>query len=420
MTVRTTRRIALQSAAAVLGLSQTQAGQTGGKVEPLPAKSLLASDPEKFWLEIRNEQFFLPAWRNFLNNGSLGVTPRPVFQAVADFMQLGDSRSQDFYPRWGYETMDSQRQEMADFVGCSKDELALTHSATTAMSIIAAGLDLKAGDEVLITDQEHPSGRGCWQMKAARAGTTLREAGIPTSPKNVSEVTEALISAIGPRTRVLSFSSILTTTGLVLPAKEICQAARAKGVITVVDGAHHHGQIPLDIRDIGCDFLAGSPHKWMFAPAGSGLLYIREEWLDKLWPTIVTGNWDDKKLKAARFMMIGTNNRAIMEGMVAGLRFGQSLGYENVFGRIHHLAKLTCEKARQIPYIEVVTPQDDRMFGSIAYLKFQKDAKPLWDLCAKKKIWITHSERGIRVSTHIHTRVQDIDMFFDTVREALG
>lgn len=387
---------------------------------PPPPLSLLSSDPEQFWLRIRNEQFFLPEWRNFLNNGSLGVTPRPVFQAVADYMQLGDSRALDEYPRWGYETMDAHRQEMADFIGCSKDELALTHSATTAMGIVAAGLDLKAGDEVLSTDQEHPSGRGCWQMKAARVGTTVREIKIPTSPKNLAEVTDALISAIGPRTRVLSFSSILTTTGLVLPAKEICQAARAKGVITVVDGAHHHGQVPLNIHDVGCDFMAGSPHKWMFAPAGSGLLYIREEWLDKLWPTIVTTSWNDTKLKAARFMMIGTNNRAIMEGMIAGLRFGKSLGYDNVFARIHHLAKLTCERARQFPYIDVVTPQDDRAFGSIAYLKFQKDAKPLWEACAKKKIWITHSERGMRFSNHIHTRLRDIDMFFDTVRETLG
>jgi len=415
-----TRRTALQSAAALLGVPKLRATEDASNQVALPAKSLLASDPEKFWLQIRKEQFFLPEWRNFLNNGSLGVTPRPVFQAVADYMQLGDSRSLDSYPRWGYETMDPHRQEMANFIGCSKDELALTHSATTAMSIVAAGLDLKAGDEVLTTDQEHPSGRGCWQMKAARAGTELREVKIPTSPKNVSEVTDALISAIGPRTRVLSFSSVLTTTGLVLPAKEICRVARAKGVITVVDGAHHHGQIPLNIHEIGCDFMAGSPHKWMFAPAGSGLLYIREEWLDKLWPTIVTTSWNDTKLKAARFMMIGTNNRGIMEGMIAGLRFGQALGYDNVFARIHQLAKLTCERARQIPYIEVVTPPDDGAFGSIAYLKFDKDAQPLWDLCAKKKIWITHSERGIRLSTHIHTRVQDIDAFFETVRETLG
>jgi isopenicillin-N epimerase len=413
------RRSAMKAAASLLGVPLLRAAESSAVVS-LPARTLLEADPEAYWLKVRDEQFFLPKWRNFLNNGSLGVTPRPVFQAVADYMMLGDSRTQDDYPRWGYETMDAHRQEMADFVGCKKDELALTQSATTAMSIIAAGLDLKQGDEVVMTDQEHGSGKACWQLKAARSGTEVREIKIPTSPKKISDVTDALISGLGPRTRVLSFSSILTTTGLVMPTKEICKAARDKGIITVVDGAHHHGQVPVNIHDLGCDFMAGSPHKWMFAPAGSGLLYISEPWLDRLWPTIVTGGWNDKSMKAARFMMLGPNNRAIMEGMIAGLRFGKSIGYDKVFERMHSLARLTCEKARKIPYIEVVTPADDRTFGSIAYLKFSKDAKPLWDLCAKKKIWTAHSDQGIRFSHHIHTRLSDIEMFFDTVKETLG
>lgn len=426
------RRQAVQAAATLLGVPlsrATAASNTSSSVAastmaanpaPLPPAALLEKEPEKYWQRIRDEQFFLPKWRAFLNNGSLGVAPKPVFHAVANYLANGAALEVDGYPRWGYETMDPHREELAAFIGCKKDELALVHSATSAMSVIAGGLDLKQGDEVLITDQEHPSGRGCWQMKAARFGTTVREVKIPVSPRNLSEVTDALISAIGPRTKVLSFSSVLTTTGLLLPAKEICRAARDKGVITVVDAAHHHGQVPINIHDIGCDFMAGSPHKWMFAPAGCGLMYIREEWLDQLWPSIVSGSWNDKNLKAARFMNIGTNNRAVMEGLVAGMRFGKSIGYEHVFARIHQLAKSVCERARKIPYIEVVTPDNDQMFGSLAFLRFQKDAKPLWDLCDKRKIWITHSERGMRVSTHIHTRPRDLDYFFDSVREALG
>src|SRR6185312_5224057 len=137
------------------------------------------------------------------------------------------------YPRWGYETLDEYRSEMADFLGCGKDELAFTHNATEAMSMIAAGLDLKEGDEVLTTDQEHPSGRSGWLMRQARYGITVRPVEIPLPPRNPGQLADLLISAIGPRTRVLSFSGITTNTGLIFPMRDICAAARAKGVITV-------------------------------------------------------------------------------------------------------------------------------------------------------------------------------------------
>lgn len=124
----------------------------------LPPSSLRESSPELYWQRIRDEQFLLPDWRNFLNNGSLGLTPRPVLKAMEEFMEDAAGLRSDQYPRWGYETLDEERAEMAAFVGCKKDELAFVHNATEAMSTIAAGLDLKAGDEVLLTDQEHVSG----------------------------------------------------------------------------------------------------------------------------------------------------------------------------------------------------------------------------------------------------------------------
>ena len=285
------RRAALKTAASLFGLPLSAASAV---LTPLPDAALRKSNPDAYWTRIRNEQFLLPEWRCFMNNGSLGIAPKPVVTVIANHLeraaaltQTPDLQEED-YPRWGYETLDKYRTELAQFFGCKKDELALMHNATEAMSTIAAGLDLKSGDEVLLTDQEHPSGRGGWFLRQARHGVTVREVKISQPPKNDDEIVEAMISAIGPRTKVLSFSGILTTTGLIMPVKRICAAALAKGVITVVDGAHMHGQIPVNMNDLGCDFMAGSPHKWMFAPAGCGLLYVREEMLDRLWPTIAT------------------------------------------------------------------------------------------------------------------------------------
>jgi isopenicillin-N epimerase len=171
---------------------------------------------------------------------------------------------------------------------------------------------------------------------------------------------------------------------------------------------------------LNCDYFAASPHKWMFAPPGSGLLYVREENLGKLWPTVVTGNWDDTKLGAARFMMVGTNNRAVVEGAVAGLKFLQTLGPDNVFHRIHELARDVRRRAASIPYLELLTPEDDRMFGSLVTFKFRgKDLKPFREACSKRRIWIYGGEM-LRVSTHIHTRRRDVDALFTAMRETLG
>ncbi|MCS7025356.1 MAG: aminotransferase class V-fold PLP-dependent enzyme [Bryobacteraceae bacterium] len=411
------RRQFLEAAGALLGVSAAWRAESP---PPLPDPKLRQRDPEQYWKRIREEQFLLPNWRAFLNNGSLGVAPKLVVKAVADYLASSAALEMDYYPRWGYETLDEFRQELAAFFGCRKDELAITHNATEAMSMIAAGLDLKPGDEIVITDQEHPSGRGCWQMKAARHGLTLREIPIPLPPESPEQLAELLIRSLGPKTRVLSFSGITSPTGLVMPVREICTAARAKGVITVVDGAHMHGQIDFRISDLNCDYLAGSPHKWMFAPAGSGLLYIREENLEKLWPTIISGGWNETKLKAARFMNVGTNNRAIVEGMMAGLRFYQQLGPEAVRDRMHQLARYLRSRAAECPHVELLTPEDDRMYAALVTIRFkQDDLKKFHELLQAKRVWCFQSKQ-VRLAVHVHTRPQDIDLYFDLLREALG
>jgi len=267
------RRDALRRSLAVAMFGAT-AAPVAGKTQPLPDITLATHDPEAYWRRIRDEQFFLPDWRTFLNNGALGVIPRPVFDAMAQYLERAAGLLVEGYnhPRWGYENLDEERTELAEFLGCKKDELAITHNATEGLSYIAAGLDLQAGDEVLMTDREHPSGKAGWQRRAQRDGIVIREVQIPHPPKSSVQLTDLMISAIGPRTKVLFFSGIIGGTGLIMPMKEICHAARAKGVIAAVDGAHVNGQIPLNLSEIGCDYFVGSPHKWMLAPAGSGLL----------------------------------------------------------------------------------------------------------------------------------------------------
>jgi len=270
----------------------------------------------------------------------------------------------------------------------------------------------------LMTDLEHPSGQAGWHVRRARHGIAIREVKIPLPPSGPDQLADLMISAIGPRTRVLFFSGILSSTGTVMPVRRICDAARAKGVITVVDGAHMNGQLPMRIDELGCDYYAGSPHKWMFAPAGCGILSGRREMLAKLWPTNVTGGWDRKDAGAARFMFVGTNNRAIFEGLVAGVKFANAIGKERIFARIHALARQIRERAAGLDYLQLATPADERLYGSlVAFAMPGIDRQKFGRLCAERKIWFGGGER-IRISAHIHTRPSDIDMLFATLAES--
>ena len=412
------RRSILAGAASLVGLPALSAQWL---VAPaLPAAALAGHDPEKYWRLIRDEQFLLPEKRVFLNNGSLGVAPKPVVRAVAGYLETSAALMvpDGEYPRWGYETLDPHRTELAAYLGCAKDDLAFTHNATEALSTIAAGLDLQSGDEVVMTNLEHPSGKAGWQVRRARHGIAIREVEIPLPPAGPEQLAELMISAIGPRTRVLFFSGILSGIGTIMPVRGICDAARAKGVITVVDGAHMNGQIPMRIDELGCDYFAGSPHKWMFAPAGCGILWGRPEMLAKLWPTNVTGGWDRQDAHAARFMFVGTNNRAIFEGLVAGVRFANSIGTDRIFNRIHLLARQVRERAARLDYLRLLTPPDDSLYGSLVAFEMPGiDRQQFGRLCRERTMWVGGGDR-LRVSAHIHTRQQDIDLLFRTLHES--
>jgi len=187
-----------------------------------------------------------------------------------------------------------------------------------------------------------------------------------------------------------------------------------------VDGAHMAGQVPVNLHELGCDYFAGSPHKWMFTPAGCGFLYAREEMQDRLWVSIATAGWDKKEMKAARFMQVGTNNRAIFEGYLAGLRFLKQLGPERVYARIHHLARLCFEKARALPGVVMLTPEDDRMFAALVTFQLKSEAwTRIQEKCKQKRIWVLAGER-CRISTPIHTRPEDLEAYFEVVRKELA
>src|SRR3989440_10229450 len=315
-----------------LTLPRSLWAQLGSLPSRLPDRSLYESDEDAYWRELR-KQFLIPADEIYLNNGTVGSSPAPVLRAIFDgYNQTEKMNQQDpeDYPIWGYAAWNEFRDPLAAFVGCKRDEIALLRNASEANSYIANGIDMKSGDEVLMTDQEHPGGEQPWNLRAKRYGVVVKKITLPKPVQDSAQVLKLFNDAITPRTRVIFFSHITTVTGVVLPAKEICALARSKGILSAVDGAHVTGMMRLRVHDLGCDLYSSSPHKWLQAPKGSGFLYVRDEMIDRLWNTIATEGWDEPKLRAERFQRIGSSNVPSLWGLRASIDLANKIGMQRI------------------------------------------------------------------------------------------
>jgi isopenicillin-N epimerase len=418
-------------AAALLGMPLRQAERIiSADQPPMPAPSLLQSDPDRYWSELRR-QWLLAGDHINLNCGSVGCTPLPVLRAMIEHVLYAEEFREPAYPWFGYEEntrLHELRDSLSAFLNVNRDELAILRNATEANNMVANGLDLNAGDEVLLTDQEHPGGHCPWDQRVKRHRIKINYVTLPKPPSSTSDIVDRFEHALTPRTKIIFFSHITTVTGVILPAKEICSMARQHGVLTHVDGAHAMGQVPLNLHNIGCDFYGSSPHKWLMAPKGTGFLYIREDNLDRLWVNIATANWDNKDLKAYRYSWIGTSNLSVMVGLKAALDFFQQLGPDKIYARQHQLATQARDHVAKYPQLKVVNASADQFFGGmvsfeplppVAVAATTGGLKPIADACAARNIRIAGGPERLRVSTNIFTQQTELFAFYDAMDAAL-
>lgn len=395
---------------------------------PLPGADLYARNEDAYWAALR-KQFLIPAGVVNLNNGTVGSSPRPVLKAIYDSYELTEQMTQpepEGYPIWGYGPWTEFRAPFAQLMGARVDQMAVLRNATEANNVVAGGFDMKPGDEVLISDEEHGSGEQPWMLRAKRYGIVVKKFNLPKPALTPADILNRINDAITPQTRIIFVSHISTNSGLILPAKEIAALARSKGIISAFDGAHAAGMLKVDLNDIGCDIYTGSMHKWLFATKGTGFLYVRDKGvMERLWPSTVTGGWDAPTRDVDRYSQIGSSNIPAMMGLLAAIKLANSIGIERIEKRHRFLADYLHGEMMKRGSKDLTSP-DPTMRCAIATL----DMAPVQMHELMDWMWANHRIRvrggapsRIRLSTPYYLEKADIDRFldrFDAFRKMKG
>ncbi len=378
-----------------------------------PRPVMPRTDDEAAWERLARE-FVIEGIH--LNTGTYGACPLPVLEATIHHLRAFERITRQEHP-----DMDALHAALEGFLVAWPGSVAIVRNTTEAMNVVANGLDLGPGDEILSTTHEHIGGRCCWELQAARHGAVLRQIAPILDPASADDQVAAWTAAITPRTRVLSISHVHFTTGLIEPVARLVRLARDRGIVSVIDGAHPPGMLALDLQAIDADFYATSPHKWLLAPKGTGLLVTRPDRIATTWPLIASGDWQSDDLR--RFEHVGTVNESLIAGLAAAVTFQQAIGREAIEARTRHLATGLDAELRAIPGVHVTSPRRPKFRSAI--VSFTVDgvsAEELQRILGRERIRTRRvSEFGLeylRLSTHFFVLPAQIEKTVGLIRKA--
>ncbi len=370
------------------------------------------------------DQFLLEPSYAYFNTGGLGPSPRQVIAAVDEAW-----RSLELRCETGHGRRAAVRTQACEFFGCGEDTLAFTRNATEGMNMVARGLQFSSGDEVVMTTHEHPGGALPWF--ALREDTGIRIRTIDPGSGG-GDTLERVANSLTARTRVVMVSHITCTTGMVMPVPEIADLCRRRGVICVIDGAQAVGQVPVDLRSLGCDFYVASGHKWLLAPKGTGLMYVREEMLDRWRPSYV-GAYSDtgfdlvagtfNRLRPASASEYGTRSTPVLFGVAAAMDFLTTIGTGNAAAREAYLANRLRAGIAPLSGVEILTPVEPGSSAAILAFKLPEAGGDPWDWC--NLLRREHSMRlrpvgeaglnAVRASTDVFNSEAEVDRLVEVL-----
>jgi len=334
-------------------------------------------------LPVAADQFQIRSDLTFLNHGSFGACPRPVFETYQEWQRRLEADPIEFLGRRIDELLQTAREALAPYLGTRAENIVFVKNATFGTNIVARSLMqlLKPGDEVLATDHEYGAADRTWRFLCAQHGITYRNQPIPVPLESAEEMIEQLWRGVTPRTRIIFISHITSPTALIFPVEQICQRAREAGIITVIDGAHAPGHVPLSLDALGVDFYAGNCHKWLCAPKGSAFLYARPERQALLQPLIVSWGWESRSPSDSPFQDVfgwtGTEDPAAYLSIPAALAFQQEHNWDTVRQACHELVSDARRRITTLLGSTSLCSDDSRWWGQMCAIPLPDCTDPM-------------------------------------------
>src|SRR5215471_12138158 len=379
---------------------------------------------EDFWSEIRAA---FSVDRNIinLNNGYCSPSPRPVQDAMRRYLEYTDMGPYHTMVAVLERQVESVRRQLARAAGCSPEEMAITRNASESLENAQYGVDLKAGDEVLTTNQDYPRMLSTFAQRERREGIVLKTISFPVPPPSMDDLYQRFERAITPKTKVIHFCHITNRTGQIFPVRRICQMARQRGIATIVDGAHAFSHFPFKISDLDCDYYGTSLHKWTYAPIGTGFLYVRRDRIASTWSLMASAKSQDNDIR--KFEEIGTHPAANHNAISEALQFNENLGVDRKAARLRYLRDRWATRLSHHPKCRILHSTDPAQSCGIGFLSFAPgiDGAKMREVLLNKHgvltTFIGHEEfSGLRITPNVYSTVGEVDAFAQAVERELG
>lgn len=375
---------------------------------------------EDFWYYIQ-QSFTVSSSLINLNNGGVSPAPKTVQDAMKRYYDLSNEAPSYYMWRVLDQGREPLRRNLARLAGCSPEEIAINRNSSEGLETVIFGLQLKAGDEVVAARQDYPNMVNAYKQRELRDGIKMVWISLDLPSEDEDYLVRQYVNAFTPRTRLVHITHIINWNGQILPVKKIAEEARRRGIEVIVDGAHSFAHFDFTIPDLGADYFAASLHKWLYAPIGSGLLYIRKDKIRNVYPMFAVDN--PLKEDIRKFEALGTRPFFIEQAIGKAIEFHDMIGIERKQKRLHYLKNYWMEKVKDLPGVKLNTSLDPRWGCAIGNVLVEGKKPAALDsfLLEKYKVHTVAIEweniRGVRVTPNVYTTTQQLDVLVEGIRK---